>query len=295
MNKFGFGNDFEAFIYSHKEKKIVNAIHVLEGHGKDNPIHLGNGVDLFYDNMLLEFNFQPYFSKEEMIERLRDAFQRVVSYLGIDYTLILKAGHTFEEAQVDSDEARLIGCMPSFDAYTVSVVTNEPFESPFRSSGGHWHISGKLVEPFDPKLNAVKLADIYLGCTNVLCVGSDKTEVQRRKIYGKSGNHRCPAHGGYEYRSLSSSFLNSKPLTELTFDLLNFSLAQIENGSDAQILASVQTGLVRSAIDECDQNKAMDVLKAVQLPQEFMSRVMEKRDMNFYGSWNLETKAPQMA
>jgi hypothetical protein len=286
--KFFKGNDFEAFVYDNEKKCVANAIEVLNHHGKDNPYDLGNDVKCFNDNLLLEFTIKPYSSKEEMISTLKDAFNRVQKLLGDRYSLVWKAGHFFDEKDVQSEEAKLVGCMPSFDAYQISVVNPEPFTNTFRSSGGHFHVSGKPVEDFKKRLNAVKLNDIYLGCANVLHE-NNPLAVERRKKYGAAGNHRCPAHKGYEYRSLSSYFLNSKELTELNYDLLDYSLSHIENGTDEDILKLVDENMVKDAINTCSAKKALKVLQSVKLPADLMKRIEKKYNLdNFYESWGIK-------
>ena len=61
-----FGNDIEMMLQDASNGNIVNAIPVLK-RDKFNPIKLGNGVNLYFDNMLAEFTIKPYRNKEQML------------------------------------------------------------------------------------------------------------------------------------------------------------------------------------------------------------------------------------
>ena len=73
----------------------------------------------------------------------------------------------------------------------------------------------------DPLL-AVKILDIVVGNT---CVIMDRapSQVERRKVYGRAGEYRLPAHG-IEYRTLSNFWLRSYQLTHLVFSLARFAI-----------------------------------------------------------------------
>lgn len=266
-----FGNDFEFFIYSNKENKIVSAIRVLK-QNKKNPIDLGDGVTLYYDNCLGEVAFPPYTNKKEMKERFASVFSKVRNYLGPKYKMVFQAGHSFDDDQVTEKEAQEIGCEPSYDVWEeLEIVTND-FQDNFRSSGGHWHIGSKLLT--DKPINRpriVKLLDIYLGCANVVN-SDDPTEVRRRRLYGAAGNHRIPEYG-VEYRTLSSSFLNSEEQTDLSFDLIGHCLKCIQNDTAVGIINSVDANLVRAAINNCNKELAKRVLEQADVPDKLMQRI----------------------
>lgn len=279
-----FGNDFEFFIHSNKENRVVSAIDLLK-RNKHTPIELGDNIKLYYDNCLGEVAFPPYSSKDEMLQRFHTVFSRIQNYLGSAYQMVFNAGHTFEDDQTDNDEAKEIGCEPSFDVYEQAPIQSDAFPDNFRSSGGHWHIGGTLLtDDFAHRVNLVKLLDIYLGCANVV-YSDDPTEAKRRTLYGFAGNHRLPPYG-VEYRTLSSSFLNSREQTDLSFDLIQYSLNCIMDEKDEAIIAQVDPNRVKLAINNCDKSLALKVLEQAKLPKQLMNRVRTVRG-DFYTSWGL--------
>lgn len=283
--EFSFGNDFEFFLFSKERNKIVSAIDVVK-HGKDDPINLDNGVNCYYDNCLIEFSLNPYHDKPEMVNTFRDAFTRVQNHLGENYALIPQSAHVFDAEEVASEEAQRIGCSPSFDAYTLATVMNQPFQDGLRTSGGHFHIGSKMLqEDFDARIDTIKLCDIFLGCANVV-YDQDITSKQRRVYYGQPGNHRNPPHGT-EYRTLSSSFLMSKETTELTFDLLRHALSHFKTKTVENVIKSVDSNMVIEAINNCDKKLANEVLVRANTPKDLMKRIHAEYTFDFYKSWGL--------
>lgn len=283
--EFLAGSDFEFFIFSKEENRIVNAIDVIK-HGKEDVLNLGNGVNFYFDNMAGEATVNPFSTKEQMVSTFKDAFSRVQNWLGNKYSPVFRAGHTFEDRDITSDKCLEIGCSPSFDCWKMEVVNNQPFTNNFRSTGGHWHVSGNLFDSFETKVNSVKIADILIGLPNLLCV-SDPTEKERRKLYGASGTHRLPGHGGIEVRILSSSFFNSKELTELKYDLLSYAMSHIKNKTALDIINSVNSNDVQEAINTCNRPLAEKLLNKIDLPAELRNRIHEYDLSNFQASWGL--------
>lgn len=282
--KFSFGNDVEFCILNVETGKIESAIELL-GRDKYNPIDLGDGIKWYYDNLLGETAFPPYYSKQEMFERFTTVFQKIQDSLGAKYRLLPKAAHTFEAAQADNDIARQIGCSLEYNAKEMTVVVSTPFETPTRTTGGHWHLGHEKLLDFDTRRNTILVLDIILGCASVI-FDKDETNLIRRDKYGKAHSHR-PTPFGLEYRVLASSFLVNKEMTELCFDLINYVLTFVENDNLQDLINKVNMDDVTKAINTCDTSLSRNILKQVNLPQCIMERINKTYKNDFYGSWEI--------
>jgi hypothetical protein len=278
-----YGNDFEFFLFDVKQNKMVSAIPVLK-HDKHDPIDLGDGIHLYYDNINLETSFPPYNNKKEMFERFQTVFSRIQKYIGPNYRLIPKAAHHFDDESLQDPIAQQIGCSVSYNAWDVKIDSPKEFGSNLRTTGAHFHIGNKKFENFDTLIDSVRLMDIFLGVPSVI-FNPDKTEPERRMLYGTPSNHRPCSWGGFEYRPLSSGILRSKKVTELCHDLINFTLKQVEDGKAKDIIKSINVDEVKAAIKNCDIPLAKKILKQVNFPTSLMKRVTAKYDMDFYKSW----------
>lgn len=116
-----------------------------------------------------------------------------------------------------SPDTRVLGCMPSYNAYEERPINVDPVLYRKRSSGGHIHIG-----TFDPNFmsdrrRAVPVFDIIVGNTCVL-LDRDPGAIERRENYGRAGEFRLPNHG-LEYRTISNFWLRNYTLLSFTFGL----------------------------------------------------------------------------
>jgi len=284
--KYSYGNDIEFHLLDVKQDKFVSAIEVLK-HDKYDPIDLGDGIKCYWDNVLLEVSYPPYYSKEEMFERIETVIQRIQKYIGPNYRIVPKAAHMYDDSELQNENAKIVGCNPNFSAWDESMNQPKEFTTNLRTTGYHCHIGGKNLLDFKGKTDTIKLLDVFLGTSSVL-FNDDETEVERRKLYGIPSEFR-PCEWGVEYRPLSSGVMRSKETVGLTFDLINYTLGHIENNNANNILEKINVNEVKTAISKCDKKLALSVLEKAGLPKDLMARVTQKYDTsNFYKSWGIK-------
>lgn len=135
------------------------------------------------------------------------------------------------------DAAKTLGCMPSRNLHDSHATVSVDPEYRFRSAGGHIHISPHGGFDFeaptygndmhkanlqkyswlrDPRF--VMVLDLLVANTCVL-IDRDPGNIERRKVYGRAGEHRLPKHG-LEYRTLSNFWLQDHILVSLVLGLV---------------------------------------------------------------------------
>lgn len=286
---FTIGSDPEIGIYSTLSKKIVSSIPVLKT-DKNNPIVLDRKTNTkFYaDNVLAEFSFAPANSKEQFVDRFRNAFQKGQEFLGEDYKFALKAAHEYDSSEMKADygiNPLEIGCTPSFDFYKLQMCDSPQFTNNIRTQSTHIHIGNTKLQEFEAKHEGLKLIEIYLGLSSVI-FDKDPSSLARRQYYGLSGSFR-PCEYGAEYRIMSSYALNSPKLVDLTYDLVEHSLNHLFDGTGKDVINSLDTNQIRHSINSCNPKTAEELLKQAELPKNLMTRVKADYSTNFYENWGL--------
>lgn len=277
------GADPEAFIARVSDGRLMNAIPIV-GRNKSDPVMLEGDAKFYYDNVCGEMAFPPSNSVSEFIERMRDTFKSVKSFLGKDYTLRHQSSHVFTEEEIGPRPKIMmgqlpvaweVGCNPSFCAYTKRPEIPVPFLDGLRTGSFHLHIGHELLEPDDMDIKglAVRLMDIFVGCSSVV-FDNDPTSKARRRLYGRCGSFR-PTSYGIEARCLGNYALNSPRLVELVWDLCLHGLSHLENGTADAVIQSVSSLKVQQAVNECDVRLSKSILEIVGLPWKLQQRVHE--------------------
>lgn len=292
--QFTVGGDPELLLED-SQGQIVSSIPVLK-RDKNNPIILDKGLaaKLYADNSLAEMAFKPSKNKKDFVDTYRSVFRAAQKYLGKDYRFRVQSAHFFEQNQLEAAhgiDPQQVGCNPEYDFYKREIKNLGEFESTMRSGSSHIHVGHALFEDIANKENALKVIEIYLGCSSVIW-DNDPTSLERRKKYGTSGSFR-PTSYGFEMRFMSNYMLNSPKLVELSYDLLEYSLSFMFNGTYEKVIASVNTEDVQKAINKCDKNLALKVLKQAGLDGKLFKRVVsfsEKKydTKSFYSEWGIK-------
>jgi len=269
-----YGADQEVFLYDNTQKKIVSAIPVLKC-DKYNPILLGRNKDIkmYADNVLVEFAFPPCHTKSEIVARFAECFTEGKKFLGERYDFLAVASHKMDESELQDEAAKAIGCNPNFNFYTENMNEVSPFLDNLRTGSCHIHLGATELLDFDVRHQAMRLLDIFVGCSSIL-FNQDDSSLARRNLYGKSGEFRPTPYGG-EYRILSNFCLRSEDLIKLVLDLVEYSMSFVEKNRQLEILALVESSKVREAIDTENKELAEQVLRAAQLPMSFLNRVKQ--------------------
>ena len=226
---FKIGADPEFFVC--KDGRPVSAYGLIPG-TKDRPYKVPMGA-VQVDGMALEFNIDPADSFTEFdnhMDRVLSAIIKMVpgyevlvesAVMGGQQVSLPSSVAEFGEAYISSQpkEAKELGCMPDYNAYTKQANPRPNADMPFRTASGHVHI-GWTTEAVDPSdeghLEAcralAKSLDVWLGLPSLLW---DK-DTKRRELYGQPGAFR-PKPYGMEYRVLSNKWITNPLLRKLVY------------------------------------------------------------------------------
>ena len=179
------------------------------------PLPIGEGFAVQEDNVALEFNIPPAFSKAEFISHLNKATDflenTVCKHFGWKFDKRSAISYAMEE--LDDPRAFVFGCDPDYDAWT-GKVNPRPMaaDKTLRSAGGHVHIGCKSLKGLSSR-KVIKACDLFLGVPSVLM---DKGEA-RKQLYGKAGAYRDKSFG-VEYRTLSNFWIFDSKLVEWVYN-----------------------------------------------------------------------------
>ena len=146
---------------------------------------------------------------------LREQLRKTSTNMVMDISRVVEVDR-LDLSQLD-EKSRILGCMPSSNAYGRESIKIDPFTN-IRTGAGHIHIG--LTPGYEKNFSAADLTrvmDILVGNTCVL-LDRDPSSAIRRKMYGRAGEFRTPIHG-VEYRTLSNFWLHSYPLMSLVMGL----------------------------------------------------------------------------
>jgi len=291
---FTLGFDPECFLTNSKGE-IKSSIPILQ-RDKYNPIQINEkeSINLFADNSLAEFNLKPATDKQELINRFKIAFQGIQSHLGKEHRILIQSAHYFKENELEAAygiDPHEVGCTPEFNFYKQEMNELGAFENTMRSGSAHVHIGHSALSNLDDKEKALRLVEIFLGCSSVLW-DNDKTAPERRKKYGTAGAFR-PTSYGAESRFMSNYMLNSPSLIELTYDIVEYCMSLFLDGKYQKVIDSVKAEDVQKAINTCDKDLATNILTKAGLPEELFSRVKNEASKkystkDFYSNWGIK-------
>ncbi len=213
------------------------------------------------DNVLVEYNIPPSFTKEEFVANVRKGIKLFEEFLPPDkYSVEIQTSHKFKPEQLLDPRANQFGCDPDFNAWLDGIENPSP-EIPvdgLRCAGGHVHVGYQFADPNQEEgkkefinQQIVRWQDLLLG---VPAMKIDR-DTERRKLYGKAGAYRNKPYG-VEYRTLSSFWLSSPSLIEWVF---NKTKEAVENVSNLNFLDNRLQEKIMAAINHSD-NSAIDYL-----------------------------------
>jgi hypothetical protein len=307
---FYLGSDPELMLRDSKSKALRSAIPLIpEGKGKGRPLgNLGLSTVL-HDNVLVEFNTKPASNQKEFVHvigfSLRE-INRLAAKQGLELHFLTAAD--FPEEELANEEARVFGCEPDFDAYTVSIQTTDPEAAflPFRSAGGHLHIGFKeedtklaaILKNPHGKINAVKALDIFVGIPSIF-LDKDPSAPSRRKLYGKAGSHR-PKTYGVEWRSCSPWWLASPRHCALAYQMTKTTMSVLcqDGGVDAAIEAVGGERTIQSVINNSQVERARKIYrdklasyypKTVQTLVELIDAMSNEKALDIHSNWKLKS------
>lgn len=199
------GTDTELFFK--KDGKEASAVGLLGG-DKLNPSWVDEFFNVQEDNVLAEFAITPCNNKAQWNNRINRALshlEKVAGSNGMELSSV--ASSVLDDVWLQTDAAKVFGCEPDVDAYTLAPKAPEPTGN-LRTAGGHIHVG--YQSDFDMGADLAKWMDIFLGLPSVIL----DRDNQRRKLYGQAGSYRNKPYG-IEYRVLSNFWLS---LTDWVWD-----------------------------------------------------------------------------
>jgi len=215
------GCDPEFFIERVNDNKVIESNMILSKHDL--------GCRINSDGIQIEFNPSSSSCRSSVANSMKSHFMKLKEVLELEgCRASFKPLYDFsvDEFSKFSDESKVLGCAPSFNAYHKDLrikVNGKDYRT--RTAGGHIHI-GTLGDNLDyihsnPELFA-KICDIIVGLPCVL-LDRDESQIERRKNYGRAGEYRLPSHG-FEYRVPSNFWLRAYPLTHLMWGLTRMAI-----------------------------------------------------------------------
>lgn len=211
--KYLFGTDPELFVWDIHTNKGVSAHDLIPG-SKQHPHKTKHGY-VQPDGVAAEFNIQPVETPEEFaesVENVIDDLREIITGKMSDALLLSSPTMTFSEDYLRSlpPEVQALGCMPDYNAWTLTKNESPDGNVNFRTGGFHLHVGHTKKSVHDPDhfrdcADRVRQLEAAVYPASILW----DIDSQRRKLYGQMGAFR-PKKYGFEWRSLSNAILKYK-------------------------------------------------------------------------------------
>ena len=140
MKRSSIGTDPEFFIRNKETGAFINAETYFPG-TKEAPHLMQSGAGLQTDNVAVEFASPVGADGKDLVAKLEATFKELFLILPPDKMLDLSPAVLFPEAELQTEQAQLFGCSPSYCAW--ELCENERPNATFtnlRSIGAHIHI-----------------------------------------------------------------------------------------------------------------------------------------------------------
>lgn len=277
--KCHMGGDPEFFVASKENGDILNSDRFFPGKDAPSLVKSSTGSEigkLYFDGIQAEIGFRPNTCREEMCVDLRILLNQAMHMID-NNKILLKPSVRVKKAIIDKahPEARIFGCMPDFNAYTLGTNTCEMDASThfYRYAGGHIHLGKsspylktgdpecQIVENQENHIRVVRLLDLILGVPT-LALDNQAGSALRRSKYGKAGCFR-PTPYGIEYRTPSCWWLQSPATTSLVMGLARLAWNLLIRDADMVLrdIAEAYDEEVRGIVDEGDVKSANKLWK----------------------------------
>lgn len=256
--KFSLGADPELMLVKEDGSALVSAIPFFNG-TKTEPTPIKKGM-VQHDNVNVEFGIDPAKTEKAWLGNIREVLRQVVRMCPAGTRLLVRASDMFPVSELDSEEARIFGCDPDYDAYDVApnVVPHEAKLSRLRSCGGHIHIGHpSIADNFPNQIGLTKAFDLFVGIPSII-LDKDPTSARRRNLYGKAGCHR-PKPYGIEYRTPGNFWVATEELAGLVYRLSGAALSAYLDGH----MEGMDEGQIRSIINKGDVKAARKIVSGV--------------------------------
>jgi len=235
------------------------------GHGiipgnKLNPFPVPGGA-IQVDGMALEFNIEPADTEDTFVENINQVLKQLRKMVPSEFHFSTSPHAMFSRRHFEEqpEEAKMLGCEPDFNAYTMEENPLAKDNSRFRTAAGHIHLGFTEVEDIynqshmETCATLVKQLDYFLGLPAIRV-----DSLERRALYGRAGSFR-PKTYGVEYRVLSNFWLRRDKWTRLVYRGAITALNQLDIGN----LYSQEYNSPEDIINGGDLIPAMDLLQDI--------------------------------
>lgn len=250
------GSDPEFFL---RDKKGQPAVAIGQiGGDKVQPRHINDdGFSAVQeDNVMVEYNIRPARTADEFAKNHKLVLDYLDNYLKEKgFRIDIVPTMEFKKKQLKHPQAREIGCMGDFNAWTWKPNPRPTYQilKGIRTAGAHVHVSyeysGKQPS-LDDQTQLVRMCDLSLGVPSIIL----DDDTLRRKFYGKAGCFR-PKDYGVEYRTLSNFWIKSPELMKWVFSQVVWSVRELNR------LLSVPSGMEEL---QQDHNRIQDCINGAQ-------------------------------
>lgn len=308
---FTFGSDPE-FMIVDRQGNLKSAVSIIPS-TSENRITIKNHT-FYHDNVLAECGISPSSTRESTLKSFHECL-KIYSEMVNPYKLIIQASASYPEEELNSLDARNMGCRPETCCYSGEDIYIEKAEeiikkTGFRSAGGHIHIGVDNYLWKNPFTNhfAPKMFDLFLGIPSIF-LDNDPTSAKRRAIYGHPGSFRRQSYG-IEYRTLSNFWLASPKLVGLVWDISQFVVNFVNNKEYLKFWTVHQKAIddydypdkwstchgynindLKSAIYSGSQEQAAPFMQFITpyVPQKILKTIEDLRKSKFdmYKEWEL--------
>jgi hypothetical protein len=280
MEKLIMGSDPELFIKSRRTKKFVSALKVLKDSNKYNPIYTKSGEKLYPDGLAIEGTVKPADSKDKFVESISNFINDSRHILGKSFTVSNKASHVFQNKDFAHPESRILGCNSALDVFRREEIRPIPGSEMknLRTCGGHLHFSstGEILKDFANTEKFIKILNLIVA-TSLNVVDNDETSPERKELYGTAGEFRVTEYG-CEMRTPSNYWLGNKELTELVYDLCQFSFEVLQNGQFDEYMNKIDTERLINSINKFDREDCLAILEEINLPAHLLEKIKELKN-----------------
>jgi hypothetical protein len=200
---YTIGSDPEFFV-----KKINGpnypAFKVIRG-TKESPTDVGEGYSVLYDNVLIEGNVPPANSMEEFIKHIRTLKMKMRGVLRPSHCDLYESDvENFLPEHLETEEAKLFGCLPYVDAWSWGEVKAPEIKSTYRTAGFHIHVGYENKSKYPKEIVNIAIARAF-DFFAVFPSRFEKSDIRRDENYGAYGSFRHKPYG-LELRALSGYF-----------------------------------------------------------------------------------------
>jgi hypothetical protein len=222
---FKIGADIEVFLQNKENGQVVSAEGLIPGK-KDKPFifdDVSNFHAISLDNVMAEFCIPPATTPADFYFGIEKALKYIESIIPKNLEILIAPAAQLEDKWLQTENAKLFGCDPDFNAWTLEQNLPPGTATNLRTSGGHLHIGYFNPNSYD-NTSLIKACDIFLGVPSIL----QEPDNERKTMYGKAGAYREKKYG-VEYRTISNYYAGDRKLTDWVFqntvEAINFANA----------------------------------------------------------------------